>query len=51
MTDIITSIIAGGVLLSVTILFVSIGEVYNERAGVINLGLEAIITLAAFVGL
>ena len=51
MTDIITSIIAGGVLLSVTILFVSIGEIYNERAGVINLGLEAIITLAAFVGL
>jgi len=51
MTDIITSIIAGGVVLAVTILFVSIGEVYNERAGVINLGLEAIIALSAFVGL
>ena len=49
--EFITSILAGGVLLSVTILFVSIGEVYNERAGVVNLGLEAIITLAAFVGL
>ncbi|TKJ22348.1 MAG: branched-chain amino acid ABC transporter permease [Promethearchaeota archaeon Loki_b32] len=51
MIEFITSILAGGVLLSVTILFVSIGEVYNERAGVINLGLEAIITLGAFVGL
>ena len=49
--ELLTSILAGGVLLSVTILFVSIGEVYNERAGVINLALEAIITLAAFVGL
>ena len=49
--ELLTSILAGGVLLSVTILFVSIGEVYNERAGVINLGLEAIITLGAFVGL
>ncbi len=50
MTYLLTLILAGGVLLSVTILFVSIGEVYNERAGVINLALEAIITLAAFVG-
>ncbi len=51
MSDIITSIIAGGVVLAVTILFVSIGEIYNERAGVINLGLEATISLSAFVGL
>ncbi len=49
--QLLISIIAGGVVLAVTILFVSIGEVYNERAGVINLGLEAIITLSAFVGL
>ncbi|MCW4040441.1 MAG: ABC transporter permease [Candidatus Bathyarchaeota archaeon] len=49
--ELFTSILAGGIVLAVTILFVSIGEVYNERAGVINLGLEAIITLSAFVGL
>ncbi|MHA2091825.1 MAG: ABC transporter permease, partial [Candidatus Kariarchaeaceae archaeon] len=49
--ELITSILAVGVLLAVPILFVSIGEVYNERAGVINLGLEAIITLSAFAGL
>ena len=51
MTYLLTLILSGGILLSVTILFVSIGEVYNERAGVINLGLEGIITLSAFVGL
>jgi len=48
--ELLTSILAEGVLFAVPILFVSIGEVYNERAGVINLGLEAIITLSAFVG-
>ena len=51
MTDILISILAGGVVLAVTILFVSIGEIYNERAGVLNLGLEATISLSAFVGL
>ncbi|KKL90911.1 hypothetical protein LCGC14_1899980, partial [marine sediment metagenome] len=50
MINIITLILAGGVSLAVPILFASIGEIYNERAGVINLGLEAIITLSAFVG-
>ncbi len=49
--QLVTSILAGGVVLAVSILFVSIGEVYNERAGVINLGLEATISLTAFVGL
>ncbi len=48
--ELIISILAGGVVLAVSILFVSIGEVYNERAGVINLGLEAIMTLSAFIG-
>lgn len=48
--ELITSILAGGVVLAVSILFVSIGEVFNERAGVINLGLEATMTLSAFIG-
>ncbi|MFX1292985.1 MAG: ABC transporter permease [Promethearchaeota archaeon] len=51
MIEIITSIIAGGVVLAVSILFVSIGEVYNERSGVVNLGHEATISFSAFVGL
>ena len=49
--SLITSILAGGVVLSVAILYVSIGEVFNERAGVINLGHEATITLTSFIGL
>lgn len=48
--ELIISILAGGVVLAVSILFVSIGEVFNERAGVINLGLEAAMTLSAFIG-
>ncbi len=49
--DLITSILAGGVVLAVSIIFVSIGEAFNERAGVINTGQEAIITLTSFVAL
>lgn len=51
MTDILTSILAGGVVLAAPILFASIGEVYDERAGVINLGIEATISLSAFIAL
>ncbi len=49
--DILTSILAGGVVLSATILFASIGEVYDESAGVINLGIESTISLTAFIAL
>ncbi|KKN15991.1 hypothetical protein LCGC14_0980480, partial [marine sediment metagenome] len=51
MIDLITSIISTGIFLAVPFLFVSIGELYNERAGVINLGLEATVALSAFIGL
>jgi general nucleoside transport system permease protein len=33
------------------ILFASIGEVYAERAGVLNMGIEGVMTLSAFVSL
>lgn len=49
--QILTSILAGGVVLMVPILFASIGEVYDERAGVINLGIEGIMLLTAFIAL
>ncbi len=51
MANLITSIIAGGIILAVPILFVSLGEIFNERAGTINLGLEATMSLTAFVAL
>ena len=46
---VLPAILAGGVVLSATILFASLGEVYDERAGVINLGIEATISLTAFI--
>ncbi|OLS16747.1 MAG: hypothetical protein HeimC3_51670 [Candidatus Heimdallarchaeota archaeon LC_3] len=49
--QLLTTIIAGGVVLATPILFASIGEVYDERAGVINLGIEGIMTLTAFIAL
>jgi len=49
--DIITAILSGSVILSTPILFSSLGEIYDERAGVLNLGIEAIMSLAAFVAL
>jgi len=51
MTDPLTSILSGGVELAVPILFSALGEIYDQRAGVINLGLEGIMSLAAFVAL
>jgi simple sugar transport system permease protein len=51
MIDILIAIISGGVVLSAPILFAAIGEIYDERAGVLNLGIEAIISLGAFVAL
>jgi len=49
--DLIIAIIAGGMVLTAPILYAAIGEVYDERAGVINLGIEAIISLSAFTAL
>lgn len=49
--DILTSILSGSVILSTPILFSSLGEIYDERAGVLNLGIEAIMSLTAFVAL
>ncbi|MHA2377813.1 MAG: ABC transporter permease [Candidatus Thorarchaeota archaeon] len=51
MIDVITAIISGGIVLTAPILFAAIGEIYDERAGVINLGIEATISLGAFVAL
>lgn len=49
--QILISILAGGIVLSVPILYAATGELYNQRAGVINLGIEAIMTLTAFIAL
>lgn len=51
MTEILTAILSSGVVLATPILFAALGEIYDERAGVLNLGIEAIISLTAFVAL
>ncbi|MDG7002219.1 MAG: ABC transporter permease [Nitrososphaerota archaeon] len=51
MVDIVTSILASSIPLSVPILLAAVGEVYAERSGVINMGIEGIMGLSAFSSL
>lgn len=51
MVDLTTSILEASLPLSMPILYAAIGEVYTERAGVLNMGIEGVMTLAAFVSL
>ncbi len=51
MIELIIAILSGGVVLSAPILLAATGEIYNERAGVINLGIEAIMALGAFIAI
>ncbi len=51
MFELATSILAGSVALATPILFSSLGEIYDERAGVLNMGIEGIMALSAFVSL
>jgi len=51
MIEILTAILSGSVILATPILFSALGEIYDERAGVLNLGIEAIMSLTAFVSL
>ncbi|HEV2225262.1 MAG TPA: ABC transporter permease [Nitrososphaerales archaeon] len=47
----LTSILQASLPLSMPIVFAAVGETYAERAGVLNLGIEGIMGLAAFVAL
>lgn len=47
---VLTSLIAGGVLAGVPLLLTALGESISERAGVLNLGLEGMMLLGAYVG-
>ncbi len=51
MVDLATSILQASLPLSMPILFAAVGEVYAERAGVLNMGIEGVMTLSAFVSL
>src|SRR5262249_59323086 len=45
-----TTVIAGGLLAGVPLMFTALGESISERAGVLNLGLEGMMLLGAYVG-
>jgi simple sugar transport system permease protein len=45
-----TSVVAGGLLSGLPLMFTSLGETIAERAGVLNIGLEGMMLLGAYVG-
>jgi simple sugar transport system permease protein len=51
MIDFAVNILALGVPFSVALLFASLGEMINQRAGVFNLGCEGIMAMGAFLGM
>jgi simple sugar transport system permease protein len=46
----LTALIAGGVLAGMPLLFAALGETISERAGVLNIGLEGMMLIGAYVG-
>lgn len=46
----LTALVAGGILAGVPLLFAALGETISERAGVLNIGLEGMMLLGAYVG-
>lgn len=49
--DLVVSILAASLPLAMPILYSSIGEIYAERSGVLNMGIEGIMGLSALVSL
>lgn len=47
---VLTSLLAGGLLAGVPLMFTALGETISERAGVLNLGLEGMMLIGAYVG-
>jgi simple sugar transport system permease protein len=49
--DLVVSILAASLPLTMPILYASVGEVFAERSGVLNMGIEGVMSLSAFVSL
>lgn len=50
MTTLIVSIISTAIIYAVSVLYAAIGEIFSQRAGVMNLGLEGIMLMGAVSG-
>lgn len=50
MTVFITSICAAAIVYAVSILYAAIGEIFSQRAGIMNLGIEGIMLMGAVSG-
>jgi ABC-type uncharacterized transport system permease subunit len=50
MTAFITSICAAAIVYAVSILYAAIGEIFSQRAGIMNLGVEGIMLMGAVSG-
>lgn len=50
MTALVTSICAAAIVYAVSILYAAIGEIYSQRAGIMNLGIEGIMLMGAVSG-
>ncbi|HEX4035078.1 MAG TPA: ABC transporter permease [Solirubrobacteraceae bacterium] len=47
---VLTSLVAGGILAGIPLMFTALGETISERAGVLNLGLEGMMLFGAYLG-
>ena len=50
MTDFLMSVLVLGIPFSISLLLASLGEMFNQRAGIFNLGCEGIMSMGAFAG-
>ena len=48
--DFIIGVLTAGIPLAVPLLLAGLGEMFNQRAGVFNLGVEGVMMMGAFVG-
>ena len=46
----LTALVSGGILAGIPLLFAALGETVSERAGVLNIGLEGMMLIGAYVG-